>query len=117
MPGKKPTFVYFDRVKKEFEGLDEAVMAQLKDVYADINIDKELKKMALWLVNKGKTRVGNMGFIMNWLNKATPSPPSITRPLDMLEYNPLGALYFEYRKELWKDKEHILEFNMITRPL
>lgn len=114
----KRTSVYFDRVTLQFIGLESAVIKQLKETYKGIDVDSELKKMSLWLTSsKGKKRKGNIGFILNWLNNASPSEaPTVSEQLDMLDQDtPLRPLLQEYLQDLWKDREHILEFNRIKR--
>lgn len=117
MAKDKRTSVYFDRDKLVFVGLEDAHLKQLRETYKGIDIDSELKKMGLWLISsKGTKRKGNIGFILNWLNNASPSEPTTTQQLDFLEYDsPLRPLLLDYLKDLWKGKEHILEFNKIKR--
>lgn len=107
--------VFFDREKRAFVGLDADSKKQLTDTYKGVDVDAELSKMGLWLLSqKGAKRKGNLGFIINWLNNASPKAPSIVEQLNMLEIDtPLGQLYLDYRKGLWKGREHILEFNTI----
>ena len=108
--------VFFDRESNKFQGLDSQILKQLQETYDGIDIDKELKKMSLWLMidKTGKTRKGHIGFIMNWLTNATPMPPTTTEHLDLMQSDsPLGRLVRNYLMDLWKDKEHILEFNTI----
>ncbi len=107
--------VHFDREANKFRGLDPQILKQLEETYEGIDIAGELKKMGLWLLSeKGKRRKGNIGFILNWLNNATPMPPTITEQFDLIQSeSPLGHLVREYLMDLWKDKEHILEFNTI----
>ncbi len=114
----KRTSVYFDREKLTFVGLDKAQIKQLKDTYKGIDVDSELKKMGLWLTSsKGNKRKGNIGFILNWLNNASPETTAkINQQLDLYEVDsPLRPLLQEYLQDLWKDREHILEFNTIRR--
>lgn len=115
MAKDKRASVLFDRDTNKFTGLDTEVLKQLKETYDGIDVDKELKKMALWLTSdKGKKRAGSIGFIMNWLNNATPLPPAQSEQLDLIESRtPLGRLVREYLMDLWKDREHILEFNTL----
>jgi hypothetical protein len=114
----KRTSVYFDRETLKFVGIDDAVKKQLKETYKGIDVDSELNKMAIWLTSsKGKKRKGNIGFVMNWLNNASPSTaPTIKEHYDLLESDsPLASLLQDYLKDLWKNREHILEFNTIRR--
>lgn len=118
MAKDKRTSVYFDRDKLHFVGLEDAHIKQLKETYKGIDVESELKKMVLWLISsKGKKRKGNIGFILNWLNNASPSTaPSVSEQFDLMEQDtPLRPLIQEYLKELWKGKEHILEFNKIRK--
>ena len=116
MAKDKRNSVFFDREVNKFRGLDSQILKQLQETYEGIDIDNELKKMSLWLMSdtKGKTRKGHIGFIINWLNNATPMPPTTTEHLDLMQSDsPLGHLVRNYLMELWKDKDHILEFNTI----
>lgn len=118
MAKEKRTSVYFDRDKRTFIGLEDAHIQQLKETYKGIDVQSELKKMGLWLISeKGNKRKGNIGFILNWLNNASPSTaPSINEQFDLMEQDtPLRPLIQEYLKDLWKGREHILEFNKIRR--
>lgn len=115
---KKKETVEFDRKTNEFIGLTDEIKNQLLDTYKGINLDKELKKMSLWLTSeKGLHRKGHIGFIMNWLNKAYPEKsPTNAEQIDLLESKtPLGNLLRTYLQGLWKNREHILEFNTIRR--
>lgn len=115
MAKDKRTSVYFDREANKFRGLDSQILKQLEETYDGIDIAYELGKMNLWLLSeKGRKRKGNIGFILNWLNNATPMPPTINEQFDLMQSeSPLGHLVREYLMDLWKDKEHILEFNTI----
>ncbi len=114
----KSTSVYFDRENLTFVGLTEAHIKKLQETYKSLDVSVELKKMELWLTSsKGKTRKGSIGFILNWLNNASPqgSVPSTSEQLD-LNYCPvLGSVMQEYLRDLWKGREHIFELNMIKR--
>lgn len=109
----KHTSVYFDREQNKFKGLDSQILKQLQDTYDGIDVDKEIKKMSLWLISeKGVKRKGTIGFIINWLNNATPMPPTTTEHLDLMQSDSLlGQLVRDYLLELWKDRDHILELN------
>ncbi len=115
MAKDKNASVYFDRESNKFYGLDSQIIKQLEESYDGIDINNELKKMGLWLLSeKGKRRKGNIGFIINWLNNATPMPPTNSEQLDLIQSNsPVGHLFREYLVDLWKNREHILEFNTI----
>jgi hypothetical protein len=101
----------------EFVGLEGIVLDQLRDTFKDIDVTTELKKMGLWLTSaKGRKRVGNIGFILNWLQNSSPSTSNAAQ-LDLFDANsPLRPYLLQYCKELWKDREHILEINTITKP-
>jgi hypothetical protein len=116
MAKDKHNSVYFDRETNKFHGLDPQILKQLQETYDGIDIDREIKKMCLWLASdtKGKTRKGHIGFIINWLNNITPMPPTTTEHLDLMQSDsPLGHVVRVYLMELWKDRDHILEFNTI----
>lgn len=115
MAKDKRNSVFFDRETNKFHGIDSQILTQLQETYDGIVIENELKKMGVWLMSdKGKRRKGNIGFILNWLNNATPMPPTTTEHLDLMQSDsPLGHLVREYLMDLWKDKEHILSFNTI----
>ncbi len=116
MAKDKSTSVHFDREKLYFVGLEEAHIKQLKDSYKGVDVESELKKMGLWLLSaKGKSRKGNLGFIINWLNNAVPSVPAIEEPISLEEDTPLRPYMNDYLRDLWKGKEHILEFNKIKK--
>lgn len=117
MAKEKRASVHFNRDTQQFVGIDDVVKKQLHDIYKGIDVDSELSKMRLWLTSsKGKRRIGNIGFIMNWLSNASPSVPTIKEQFDLLESDtPLGELLHEYCMDLWKNREHILEFNTIRR--
>lgn len=114
MAKDKGTSVYFDRDKLHFIGLDTAHLQQLKDTYPTVDVESELKKMGLWLTSsKGTKRKGNIGFIINWLNNASPKTPIEQEP-DLLEQDtPLRPWFDTYLKELWDKNNalHILEMN------
>lgn len=108
MARERSTSVRYDRKKHCFVGLNETIRSQLKTGYEGVNIDAELEKMKLWLESdKGKERIGNINFIMNWLNNArTYSATSESAP-----ESPLQEFLDIYRKELWKNWEHVLLMN------
>lgn len=113
----KRTSIYFDREKLQFVGLEKAQIEQLKDTYKGVDVEFELKKMGLWLnSSKGKKRKGEIGFIMNWLNNASPTQSvSINQEIDSPLDTPLRPYLDAYKKELCKGREHILEFNKIRK--
>jgi hypothetical protein len=100
--------VHFDREKQQFVGIDELMKKHLINSYPGIDIEKEFGKMSVWLnTPKGKTRKGNISFIMNWLGNAEPTRP--TKEVEIDKH--LEPLRENYCKELWKNREHILAFN------
>lgn len=116
MSKDKRTSIYFDRKKLQFVNLEESYIKNLQETYKGVDVRFELKKMGIWLMSpKGKNRRGNGGFILNWLNNATPSQaPAISEQIDQSD-SPLRPLLDEYIEELWKGREHILEFNRIRK--
>lgn len=119
MAKNKSTSVYFDREKLCFVGLEDAHLKRLREIYKGIDVNSELKKMGLWLTSsKGIRRKGDIGFILNWLNNASPSNqfPSTNQNQDFIEYDsPLRPLLLDYLADLWKGKEQLLEFNTIKK--
>lgn len=98
--------IYFDRDNSCFVGLDDSIKKELSSAYKNIDIDAELSKMVLWLNSpKGLRRKGNIGFITNWLNNASPSMPK------KLFTSPIEDLLESYRMDLWKNCEHLLTMN------
>ncbi len=112
MAKEKRASVYFDRETLSFVGITEPIKTQLSDVYPKVDIDKELIKMSLWLQSpKGKKYRANINFVMSWLSNACPSQQNGEQYYIGSPNSPLVELVNEYLKELWKDSEHILEFN------
>jgi hypothetical protein len=109
----KGTSVHFDREKCSFVGLTEIDIKNLKDSYPGVNVEAEMKKMGFWLKSsKGIKLQGNLGFIMNWLNKATPQANIPHSQVEIpVQQSPLRPLIDLYNKELWKGREHILAMN------
>jgi hypothetical protein len=111
--------VYFDRMLHSFVGLEGPVLQELKDAYPTLDVESELRKMKLWLeLPKGKRRQGHIGFIINWLNNATPSEdiPSVEKQLEFLNDDSfLASIVMDYLKDLWKGREHLLNFNSVAR--
>lgn len=107
--------VIFDRETNKFQGLDDQIMKQLRETYPKVDIDLQLNKMSLWLMSdRGKKRKGSIGFIVNWLNNASPQVMGTTEQLDLIDSDsPLGHLIREYLEEGWKNNQHIYEFNTI----
>lgn len=118
MTKEKRTSVHYDRKKREFVGLDEFHIKKLSETFKSVDISAELNKMALWLESpKGESRKGQIGFILNWLKNVTPSKPALTsEKVDLEEIDPaLRPLILDYLQGLWKNREHILEFNKIRK--
>lgn len=114
MAKEKRTSVYFDREKLQFVGLDAATKKQLKKTYADIDVEKELGKMELWLASdRGKRRTGNLAFIVNWLSNAIAGPTVAQNEPERI--SPVIELLTDYLKDLWKNREHILDLNTMKR--
>jgi hypothetical protein len=62
--------------KKEEKKEDFISILKSNPAYKEIDIDRELNKMDVWLASpKGKGRKKTHGFIMNWLNKIDVSVP------------------------------------------
>lgn len=102
--------VYFSRSTQEFVGLDEPTIQRFCQAYPRVDVHQELKKMGLWLMSpKGSQRKGALSFILAWLSNAEPSlVPEVMDPGVDKRVQP----YFDdYMKELWKDKENLLDFN------
>jgi len=109
--------IYFDREKHCFVGLTPEKMKHLKDAYRGVNVETELKRMALWLSSpRGKMRTGSINFIMNWLGRLyTPTTNSLEDIDPEVELDtPLRPHLNEYLKGLWKNREHLLTFNQKT---
>lgn len=65
--------VFFCRKTKQFVGLTESVMSELVAVHSHITRhDEHIERAARWLITseKGKSRVGNKGFLNTWLRNA-----------------------------------------------
>ena len=116
MATDKRSSVYFDRETNRFVGLDPQILKQLNEFYDGINVDAEIKKMCIWLSGeKSKDKAGSIGFILNWLDKATPMPPTTTEHLDLMQSNsPLGTLVREYCWDICKNQAEIYKYNTIS---
>lgn len=108
----KNTSVYFDYTSREFVGLDSDTLNYLRLNYVGVDIEREIKAMGAWLVAKGGKRKGTLGFIVNWLNNATPQT-SIQSKQELLEDSPLSEPLAAYLEELWTNCRHILDMNRI----
>jgi len=109
------TSVSFDRQEARFVGLDEPTLHTLKKSYPTINVESELEKMVAWLLTspKAKKRKGNITFILNWLNNASPSPlfKSAEQTQEVNADLPLDPMLDHYLRDLWKGREYLLELN------
>lgn len=100
------TSVYYDRDAQCFVGLDSKIQG-LKKTFMGIDVDQELSKMGLWLQSsKGKRRKGDIRFILSWLGRSAPR----NSQLDIID-SPLTPYIDIYLEDLWKNSQHILEFN------
>ncbi len=116
MAKDKRSSVLFSRTTLDFVGIDSERLSQLKKSFPELDVDNELVKMKNWLTFTGVTRLGNMAFILNWLRRASSSrPPSMEGTISTALDSPLTDLLRDYLKDLWKDREHILEFNTTKR--
>ncbi len=62
--------VFFDREKKKFENITPELISMLKETYAGVDVEQQLKEMALWLLNPANPhRIGNQSFITAWLKR------------------------------------------------
>jgi|ERR1700690_79432 len=110
MAREKHVSVYFDRDKLKFIGLDATIKKSLKNMYCDVDLEKELAKMELWLSSdRGKRRIGNLAFIAHWLSNATTA--LATKDQQTERISPVISLLTDYLKDLWKNREHILKMN------
>jgi hypothetical protein len=114
----KRTSVYFDHENKTFVGLQATELQQLKETYKDVDVDKEINKMVLWLSsNKGKNRAGKMAFILHWLDNAKPSVNQSSYSNNSSDLSPvqnetlLNPVFLTYLEGLWKNNEHLLALN------
>jgi len=95
--------IQFNRETLEFEGLTEEIKKQVMQLYPHLDLENELTRMKGWLLSKGKARKGTYAFILNWLGNAQPKEQKAPNVLD--------SSYTAYLKELWRNREHILEIN------
>lgn len=117
MTKDKSPYVYFDRQKKAFIGLRKADITNLSKLYKGVDIEKELFKMTAWLNSPvGQKRKGELSFICNWLERAqsavAPESPSAQYADIDLSLRPF---FDEYLKDLWKDRDHLLQFNQAQK--
>lgn len=108
--------IYFDRQSMRFEGLTAPVLSKLKESYNHIDVEAELEKMSFWLLSsKGKKRRGTINFVLNWLKSASAAKSSAKQIHLACDSGPLTPYLESYRKELWKDREHILRLNCLKQ--
>lgn len=103
--------VFFDRALGQFAGLTQERLSNLAETYPGVDVTGELRRMCLWMKEKGQRRKGNMAFIMNWLSKATPTMKVSIAVSGTPEDESSQEILNEYLKELWKDREHLLLMN------
>jgi hypothetical protein len=111
MGNENGNFIYFDRSKRKFMGIDAFTKKHLKSIYKDIDIETEFNKMALWLMSsRGLDRAGDINFITGWLNRATPCVHDVQCD-PLAENSPLAPAYLGYLEDLWKNRETLFQFN------
>jgi hypothetical protein len=117
MTDKKNDPLALDTAKKRIIGLTDAQISYLKEIYSNVDVDQEIKKMAFWLmIPENLQKNVGIGFMLNWLNNATNKPIKQKAFLDLLQADtPLRPVLMDYLKELWKGKEKLLEFNTISK--
>lgn len=72
---KKPTFDY---EHGSFENLPEIQVESWKTAYPAIDVDREIKRAAAWLLANKKNRKSNVTrFLNNWLSRAQDSAPRV----------------------------------------
>jgi hypothetical protein len=93
--------IRFDRETGKFVGLDKQILRQLIETYPGVDLEHELKRMALWLLDHPK-RVGSLSFISNWLSRAPKKAEQETVP---------DIIYAEYLERLWQGRGNLFLFN------
>lgn len=118
MAKDKRTSVYFNHEDNTFCNLKDVDIKRLKETYKGVDVDKELNKMVFWLSSpKGKKRVGNIAFILHWLDNAKPSVNQLSHSNMPDDFTPaqnetfLNPVFLDYLEELWKNNEHLLALN------
>lgn len=105
--------IYYDRNLNKFIGLDDKEFAKLERAFPGIDIEAELNKMGLWLnSSKGKRRIGSISFILNWLRNVGKTLAPVR---DHTRSTSMVSLINDYLEDLWKNRQHILEFNQIRK--
>jgi hypothetical protein len=109
---KSKSDVYFGRSSGVFVGLNADLREELHRKYPLIALEKEFARMTSWLLSpKGKSRKDTIGFIINWLNNATPSPSDAPKDAPNEEISNMLNFYLE---ELWKAHPHLYMFNRLV---
>lgn len=116
--------VQFNREHLLFSGLTEADIESLQKRYKEVDVRNELTRMIVWLNSpKGSARKGTMTFIVNWLENAVETAVRLGEAnsgsiADVLCQRHEGAIEMlkEYLKDLWKNRESLLEFNTKSSP-
>lgn len=106
---KEKSSIRFCRTTNVFLGMDWQTSVYLKDMFPQVDIERELGKMKVWLMTEGKHRKGTYAFIIRWLQRA---PQTIHK-----ELKPDSTLSFaieEYLQDLWKENTFLYEFNKIS---
>lgn len=69
-PQNTQTFIELNLIGGETYNVEESYVKEMQDLYTNVNVENELKKMKAWLINnptKRKTRKGICRFINSWL--------------------------------------------------
>lgn len=107
---KKQNAIYFDRSSGTFAGLSTDLKNELALQYPLVSLDQEIPRMVSWLQSpKGKARKGTLGFILNWLNNATPVPCEKEERTN----SATPVLLNLYLEELWKQHPYLYMFNRL----
>jgi hypothetical protein len=112
--------VYFDREAYKFMGINDVILKKLKDTYPGLDVEHELKKMELWLMDpEGIIRKGTLQFISNWLSNASRFQKTFTKQTAPIEQEvkntEITPAMEEYVKDLWKGKEELLNYNQLKK--
>lgn len=111
--------IKFNRESMIFDGINELILKNLKDTFKGVDVEKELKKMGLWLSSpKGKKRKGNLAFITNWLDNCTPDFSNAPKAVEQIKNERIDSEINEFVENylvgLWKDCTTLLMFNTKT---
>ncbi len=69
--------IFFDAAAQQFVGITDQLLKLWQSTYPQLDINHELAKMRLWLVDPSKPkRKGNQSFIQNWLSRAGSNQPT-----------------------------------------